>query len=342
MLGTKISIYLLILLIALLVESVILSYADPTNNFKVIVLGSGGGPFENNLSSYLISPSNENNYVALDAGTILHGLNIANSKGSFDDIDIPKKSGVTPEFFLLQNNIKGYLITHSHLDHISGLITSSPYDTNKSIYGLPSTIEYISKNLFNWQIWPNFGNEGMNPNLNKYNYIKMSPGEEYAIRNSSMKVKAFPLSHSNNYISTAFLIRSDSKYILYIGDTGPDEIENSENLDNLWNNIAPLIIAKKLSALFFECSFTNDRPDNMLYGHLTPKWLLFELNKLSLKVNNGNLKNGMDGMPVVITHIKVDPKSNVDSKKIINADLKENNNLGVKFIIPDQGDKLLF
>ena len=338
----KILLNLLGILIILYFETASQTQAVTDHHFKVIVLGSGGGPDESNLSSYFISTSDSNNYVALDAGTILHGIDIAIQKKSFNDVRIPEKSGLKPKYYLLQNNIKAYLLTHAHMDHIAGLITASPYDKSKNIYGLPSTVEYISNNIFNWKIWPNFGNEGKDPILNRYKFVNLIPGKEYSIEETTLKVTAFPLSHSNNYLSTAFLIRSETKYVLYIGDTGADQIEKSDKMEKLWSHVAPIIKDRNLTAIFIECSFTNKRPDNILYGHLTPRWLLQELNNLSTKVGNRNLTKEISGLPVVITHIKSDPKSSVNAKKIIYSELTENNNLGVRFIIPEQGDKLMF
>ena len=39
--------------------------------FKVVVLGCGGGPIENNLSGYLVAPHQSTDYIALDAGSFL-------------------------------------------------------------------------------------------------------------------------------------------------------------------------------------------------------------------------------------------------------------------------------
>lgn len=42
-----------------------------------------------------------------------------------------------------------------------------------------------------------------------------------------MTVKAFSLSHVNPFESTAFLIKNENDYALYLGDTGPDEVEKA-------------------------------------------------------------------------------------------------------------------
>src|SRR5271170_995115 len=57
--------------------------------FKVVVLGCGGGPKENNVSGYLLAPKESNTYIALDAGTLLAGIFLASEKGSFQEISLP-------------------------------------------------------------------------------------------------------------------------------------------------------------------------------------------------------------------------------------------------------------
>jgi cAMP phosphodiesterase len=52
----------------------------------------------------------------------------------------------------------------------------------------------------------------------------MQPGQEYAILDTSMTIRAFPLSHAGTP-STAFLIQAAGFYVLYCGDTGPDAVE---------------------------------------------------------------------------------------------------------------------
>src|ERR1700722_9357450 len=107
---------------------------------EIIVLGCTGGPSQNNLSSYLLGKKGESQLLALDAGTLFHGLAVAQSLGQFAGEDV-----VT----LLQNRIKGYLISHSHLDHIAGLIVASQMDTKKPLFGLTPTLEAIRDHIFN-------------------------------------------------------------------------------------------------------------------------------------------------------------------------------------------------
>jgi 3',5'-cyclic-nucleotide phosphodiesterase len=293
------------------------------NSFKVIPLGTYGGGDESNLSSYMAAPQNSENYIALDAGTIRSGIEKAIQKGNF------KQNSALQ---VIQQNIKGYLISHAHLDHVSGMILNSPDDTKKSVYTLPSVEKIITEKYFSWESWANFTDAGEAPRLNKYKMVNLDDGKEIPITDTEMYVTAFPLSHVNPYESTAFLVRHNGDYLLYLGDTGSDSIEKSNKLENLWKQIAPYVNDQKLKGILIEVSFPNEQPDKSLFGHLTPKLLEQELNVLNGFCQPGKLHN----VPVIITHLKpVD-----DNIEKIKKQLKEKNALGIKYIFPVQGEKI--
>ena len=293
------------------------------NTFKVVPLGVKGGIDESNLSAYMLAPANSDNYVCLDAGTLHFGIEKAVENGVFH---------VSAEQ-VLRRYIKGYLISHSHLDHLSGLIINSPEDTAKNIYAFADCIETFKTRYFTWKSWANFADEGETPQLKKYHYKVLNPGEETPIENTEMTVKAFPLSHSN-LTSSAFLVKSQDNYILYLGDTGPDEVEKSHNLELLWQAITPLIKEKKLKAIMIEVSFPDEQPDKTLFGHLTPHWLMKEMDKLEKLSRAGSLK----GFNIVITHVKP-PQSSIER---IKKQLAAENKLQLNLIYPEQGKKLNF
>ena len=58
-----------------------------------------------------------------------------------------------------------------------GLVINSPDDESKDILGTAATIDAIRDHLFNWRIWPGFGNEGAGFNLKKYRYVRLAPGQ---------------------------------------------------------------------------------------------------------------------------------------------------------------------
>jgi 3',5'-cyclic-nucleotide phosphodiesterase len=311
-------------------------------SFIAIPLGTNGGLNEANLSSYLIAPAGSTNFIAFDAGTLLAGLKKAQKYGSLRNITVPTNISLSTERFVLQEHIKAYAISHGHLDHIAGMVINATNDNSKKILGLTSTIEHIKNNIFNWQIWPNFGDEGDGYNLQKYQYTRLKLKEELQVNNTEMAITPFELSHSKHYISTAFLIRTANKYLLYFGDVGPDNIENSQGIQHVWQTIAPYIRKNKLKGIFIEASFPSSHPDHLLFGHLTPKWLMKELRKLATLVNPNNPKHALKGLKVVVTHIKPSLNIEGENERIIMNELALLNDLNVEFILPQQGKELTF
>lgn len=295
-----------------------LAIAQAKPSFKIVPLGVKGGIDESNLSAYMIAPAGTNDYVCLDAGTLHYGIEKAISNKVFN---IPAEQ-------VLKKYIKAYFISHAHLDHVSGLIINSPDDSTKTIYGLASTLEAIKTHYFTWASWANFTDEGDAPLLKKYHYQALVPDSTIAVNNTSISVTAYPLAHSN-LTSTAFLLKSNDAYILYLGDVGPDEVEKSDKLHKLWLAIAPLVKSKQLKGIMIETSFRNEQPDKTLFGHLTPKWLMKELEDLATLSGVGSLK----GFNLIITHVKP-PQSNISALKL---QLKSENKLGLKLIFPKQG-----
>ncbi|MBL0739674.1 MBL fold metallo-hydrolase [Chryseolinea lacunae] len=291
--------------------------------FQVVPLGVKGGADESNLSAYLVGAPGANAFVCLDAGTVRSGIDKAIATGAL------KGTAST----VLKENIKGYLISHPHLDHVAGMILNSPDDSAKPLYGLPFCLDVIKEKYFSWKSWANFGNEGEKPTLNKYRYSPLVPQQETSLEQTTLSVQAFELSHSTPGQSTAFLIRQGDNYLLYLGDTGADNIEQSNKLASLWQHMGPLIKTKKLKAIFIEVSFPNEQPSKLLFGHLTPALLFQELSALD-KAADHSIK----GLPVVVTHMK----PNDDHEAKIKSQLQTSNSLGVNLIFPEQGKAIAF
>ena len=66
---------------------------------------------------------------------------------------------------------------------------------------------------FNWLAWPNFTDRGKAPQLKKYPLTDLAPATPTPLRNTSMTVTAYPLSHGG-VESTAFLIESGPDALL--------------------------------------------------------------------------------------------------------------------------------
>jgi len=243
-------------------------------------------------------------------------------------------TNMSPEKYILLNHIKGYLISHAHLDHIFGLVLNSQIDDKKYIYCSNETCNDLKEHIFNWRIWPNFCNEGVEKCLNKYEYVKLNQNEKYRkIIGTKMKVKIFPLSHGN-IISTAFIIKYKTQHIIYCGDAGSDNIEKSIYFFNLWSKIKKYVINETIAGIFIECSYLNDISSNELYGHLNPIELENELSILNSLVYNETRKN-LSGLNIVIIHTK---DSTLESEHTLNEELLDiSAKLKCTFIIPIQG-----
>lgn len=294
------------------------AHTQSNNGFKVIPLGVKGGLDESNLSAYLVAARGSDQFIALDAGTIYRGLELAAKKKLFKDLN---------PSMIQQKQINSYFISHAHLDHTAGLIMNAPNDNPKNLYGLPSVLEVFKKHYFTWSAWANFGNEGESPILKKYTYKPLTPSIEIPIDNTGLLVTPFVLSHVKPYESTAFLVKNQNSYLLYLGDTGADRVEQSAQLNQLWKTIAPLVMNNQLKAIFIEVSFDNRISEKLLFGHLTPKLLMEEMTQLN-QLSNGQLKN----TPLYITHIKPCGDCAINIKR----EIQIANQIGFKIYYPSQ------
>jgi cAMP phosphodiesterase len=292
--------------------------------FTIVPLGVKGGLAEGNLSAYLVAVAGTTSFIALDAGSLRPGVEKAVANGVF----------AWPPEQVLTRSIKGYCLSHAHLDHVAGLLLNAPDDTTKPIYGLATCLATVQQDYFNWQAWPNFGNGGRAPALGKYQLRALVPGQPTPLDSTALSVQAFVLSHGAPYQSTAFLVRSHDSYLLYLGDTGADTLEQTHHLRDLWQVVAPLVQRRALKAIFIEASYPNSQPRTQLFGHLTPALLLQELAALGRLAGPRHLR----GLPVVVTHLKPTP----GNETLIRQQLAAGNALGVQLVFPEQGRALQF
>lgn len=85
------------------------------------------------------------------------------STGPFAGLRFPNESARANALHVLRTYISTYLITHPHLDHISGFAinTAAFHATSrpKTLAALPSTVDAIKQHIFNDVIWPNLSDE---------------------------------------------------------------------------------------------------------------------------------------------------------------------------------------
>jgi 3',5'-cyclic-nucleotide phosphodiesterase len=327
------------LLLAAAVALAVLPAAQPghaADGFEIVALGALGGIEDGNLSAFLIHPHDDDRAVTLDAGTLVNGLRVSDERGAFDNVRLPPDSPLGRVGYMLTDRIKGYLVSHAHLDHVAGLIVASPDDSKKPIYALPSVNTALSETYFNWQAWPNFSDRGKAPQLKKYSLQDLKPGASVPLQDTRMSVTAFPLSHGG-VESTAFVIESDGDVMVYFGDTGPDPVEKGTRMRDVWTAVADKAKQGKLKAVLIESSYTSDRPDAQLFGHLTPKWIMKSLHELDELAGGKALKD----LPVVLTHIKYSLTREQPQMRM-EWELAADNDLGVHFIVPLQGTRWHF
>ncbi len=304
--------------------------------FEVTALGARGGIQDGNLSAYLIRPQDDPRAVTCDAGALVNGLVAAEALDHLDWVQPPADSPLSRVGHALVHGIRGYLISHAHLDHVMGLVAASPDDGKKPIYGLASVNAAIERSILNWEAWPNFGDRGKAPQLKKYAYRDLAPATPTPLDGTAMTVSAYPLSHGG-VESTAFMIESGRDAILCFGDTGPDAVEGSGRIAAVWEAAAPLLAAGRLKAIIIEVSYPNAQPDRQLYGHLTPNWLMRSLHDLD-RLAPGRL----EGLPVIVSHIKYSLAKGPPMQEQIARELAAGNDLGLRFIVPEQGMRWRF
>jgi cAMP phosphodiesterase len=85
-------------------------------------------------------------------------------RGPFAGVRFPHISAKANALYLFREILHAFLITHPHLDHLSGMAINTPaleYGREaKAIVALPSTIEAIKSHIFNDWLWPNLSDEG--------------------------------------------------------------------------------------------------------------------------------------------------------------------------------------
>lgn len=329
-----------LLRICALLSAIVLAHpalAQPQPAFDVVVLGATGGMQDGNLSAFLIRPANAARGVTCDAGTLVNGIRVADERGAFADVVVPPGSRYSRVGHVLTDTVQGYLVSHAHLDHVLGLVIASPDDVAKPVYALPSVQAELVGSHFNWSAWPNMTDRGKPPRLGKYRLQDLAPGVRQPLTGTAMGVTAYPLAHAG-IESTAFLIDAGDHALLCLGDTGPDPVEKSDRLQALWVAVAERVKQGRLRAIVVEVSFTNDRPDRLLFGHLTPAWLMASLRGLEALAGPGSLK----GLAVVVSHIKYSLLADEPPQQAIQRELEGANDLGLRIVIPQQGDRYRF
>ena len=127
--------------------------------------------------------------------------------GPFAGLKFPNESARANALHVIRNFVSTYLITHPHLDHLSGFAinTAAFHATSrpKTLAALPSTVDAVKQHIFNDLIWPNLSDEDGGVGFVTYQRLKEGgdsmvgegEGRGYIDVSDGLGVKAFKVSH---------------------------------------------------------------------------------------------------------------------------------------------------
>ncbi|KAL6707526.1 elongation factor EF-1 gamma subunit [Coniothyrium glycines] len=130
-------------------------------------------------------------------------------KGAFAGLAFPHASARANALHVVREHISTYLITHPHLDHVSGFVinTAAFHNTSrpKRLAALPFTVNAIKNHIFNNVIWPNLTDEDGGVGL--VTFQRLAEGGNIALGEGSgrgfievcdgLGVKGFKVSHGH-------------------------------------------------------------------------------------------------------------------------------------------------
>jgi len=188
----------------------------------------------------------------------------------------------------------------------------------------------------------------------------------------NISVRTMTISHGNNdvgqYDGSCFFIRHDATKheFIFFGDVEPDSVAVKPKNAAVWRAAAPKI-PHALSTIFIECSYPAGRPDDLLWGHLSPDHLVQELIALATEVvlarsaaqarptlrprkrrrrnamSPEALHGALEGLRVYIVHCKDVFSAERPTNHVIGDQCRERlapHKLGVELLTADQGMKI--
>ena len=138
------------------------------------------------------------------------------TSGPFKGLELRHRSAEANASDFHRSCVQGYLITHPHLDHISGMVINSANvvpENPKRIVGLNRTIDSLIKHIFNDIVWPNLTDLNGGPGLvtftrlseggsSGYGAVDSRESKGYVGITNDLAVKAWCVSHGHCMKST--------------------------------------------------------------------------------------------------------------------------------------------
>ncbi len=220
-------------------------------------------------------------HSVIDAGNIIQGLG--------DDVKY----------------IDNIFLTHSHLDHIvdSAFLCDSMFQSRVKpirIYGLKETIETLKRDIFNWDIWPDFSMLNLTTSKEKaLEYIEVDIGQNIKVDG----VVLTPIASNHTVTCCGYKVKKGSSAILFTADTYKN--------DKTWELVNG---DKEIKSVIIDVSFPSSLDSIAKTScHLTPNLLEQELKKLT-----------RDDVEIFVTHLKPNYKDEI-IKELVNINIKKEN-----------------
>lgn len=125
---------------------------------------------------------------------------VAKRPSPFIGAGLPFSTPRANAVYITRELVSTFLITHPHLDHLSGFVINTAAFTQtacpKRLASLPSTIEAIKTHIFNDVIWPNLSDEGYGVGLVTYQRLPIAASDYVGIC-KGLSVQAWPISHGH-------------------------------------------------------------------------------------------------------------------------------------------------
>lgn len=153
--------------------------------------------------------------MAVDAGTLVAGIiraldrhmsdrkdgdgrcdfkGTVMKEGPFVGLELPNETAQANAAHIFRDIIGAILITHPHLDHVSGLAMNTPLveagSGPKTVSALPSTIAALKNHVFNDITWPNLSDENGGAGLVTYQRLSEGGNPRFGRGDSRGYVKA--------------------------------------------------------------------------------------------------------------------------------------------------------
>lgn len=304
--------------------AIVLTQQTPV--FTVHALGVLGGDDDSNLSAYAVGTNERPDALLVEAGAFTRGLTKWKLGAAADQATASQKVAVLKAFFA---NLSGVLVSHAHLDHLSGLMLTSPVlmgagrSQSLPLVVLPRTAETLRQHLFGSQLWVDLTRvPAGKPALTLLEVPVATPQTL-----GDFTIETIALSHA--IPSAAFLIGTQGASYLHLGDTGPT--------DAVWKRVQPLLKKRVLRGIAIEVSFaSSDETLAIQTGHLTPKLLVKELTKLTGATDVAGIAKALGPCRVMAIHLKA------TSSDAVITELRALAAEGLPMIVPDQGGEYRF